>query len=475
MRRTSLALALAFLGLSSACASSDEGEGWEEWAGDAEPDDGKADGASVKLRYKSYDVLFTNPLCQEYGYDEPVPTADGSGERTGKPRNVYCAKTDFAASAERPTSPQHRLVEWLRATGEGDEIFAASLSFSNTAVAAELCAAAERGASVTVVLDGAGALSEEVEACGGRVLLRGHAGSIGYAHNKLILINPKGPGPADADPAFQRLAFGSGNLSSGLVLHHENWHFVEVARETYFARAHACLMDAQLSDEATAGKTAYRTFLNDCRAAIPHAPESDISTYFIPSLDDSRKLTERMVANVRRYTSSVDIGVHRFGHADLVDALATRLANDDDYEVRMVADDDLYWLDPAAGSSAKVGLNDYFEADNVEELAHAGGSRFEIRYLETNHGEHLLHHNKYLLFRNSHGRATSLLAGAANLTSTGFKDNFENVYWIRIPHVLRQFEGQMKRVWDGERLDGDDQDPPVATPVGQMPAWDARP
>src|SRR5690606_20736596 len=120
-----------------ACSSTPEleDEGWR--AG------GKADENGVTLRYKSYDVMFTNPLCREYTYASPVPSADGSTTLTAKPKNVYCSYDDMAASAARPESPQHKLLSWLEPLDAGDEVFLAFLSFSNVAVADALCAAAE--------------------------------------------------------------------------------------------------------------------------------------------------------------------------------------------------------------------------------------------------------------------------------------------------------------------------------------------
>src|SRR6185503_8868574 len=111
------------------------------------------DETGVTLRYDSYDVLFTNPLCREYRYAAPIPTADGSGEIAAKPKNVFCTRGDIPASAARPSSPQYRLVEWITPLGDGDEIFLAYLSFSNVAVSDALCAASQRGTKVTFVLD----------------------------------------------------------------------------------------------------------------------------------------------------------------------------------------------------------------------------------------------------------------------------------------------------------------------------------
>ena len=68
-----------------------------------------------------------------------------------------------------------------------------------------------------------------------------------------------------------------------------------------------------------------------------------------------------------------------------------------------------------------------------------------------------------------------MLAGAANLTGTGFNDNFENIYFIKIPHVLKAFDTQFARVWEGKKATPTEQDPPIATPRHLMPASDVAP
>lgn len=429
--------------------------------------DGKADEPGEALRYASYDVLFTNPLCRAYTYATPVASADGSTMLTGKPKNVWCTYDDVDASGARPSSPQHKLLSWLEPLGPDDEVFLAFLSFSNRAVSDRLCELAQGGTKVTFVLDSRSTQADRLEQCGAQILLRGHAGSIGYAHNKVILINPRG------DSEHMKLTFSSGNMSSGIVTHHENWHFIDAARDSYFAQAHVCLMEAQLSADASSGKGAYRDALNACRGAIEAEEESDIKAFFIPASDD-RKRAARYLLGAVGEAPKIDLGAHRFGHSDLVRALEERLAAGE-VEVRMVADDDLYWLDPVTGPSIQTGNNDYFEAQNVAKLETAGGDGFEIRFFETNHGAHLLHHNKYLIYRDGSGDPYAVLAGAANLTKTGFNDNFENIYFIKVPAVLEAFDTQFARVWDGAPAPNDDQDPPIATPRHLMPATNVTP
>ena len=68
-----------------------------------------------------------------------------------------------------------------------------------------------------------------------------------------------------------------------------------------------------------------------------------------------------------------------------------------------------------------------------------------------------------------------MIGGAANLTKTGFRDNFENIYFIKVPAVLEAFDTQFARVWDGQKASPIEQDPPIATPRGLMPAENITP
>ncbi len=451
---SSLLLALPLVACAGSGDATDEGdEGWLP--------DGKADETGTPLKYKTYDVLFTNPLCREYTYATPVKTADGSATLTKKPKNVYCSRTDVPASASRPSSPQYKLLQWLAPLDADDEVFLAYLSFSNVAVSDRLCELATAGTKITFVLDAASTQSERLKQCGAEILLRGHAGSIGYAHNKVILINPKG------DSTYMKMTFSSGNMSSGVVTHHENWHFIDVKRSSYFGQSHVCLMDAQVSETASAGRAQFKTSLDNCRNEIDAEEESDIKAFFIPHSNDRKRAQKYLLGGVTE-AASIDLGAHRFGHSGLVTALKTKLEAGD-LTLRMVADDDLYWLDPVVGAPQEVGSNLGFEADNVATLEEAGGDNFEIRFFETNNSEHLLHHNKYLLYRDGDGDAFGLIAGAANLTGAGFNDNFENIYFIKVPKVLTAFETQFARVWEGKKATSTEQDPPVATPRHLMP------
>lgn len=477
MSRTATYFAATALALSACTASEGGGD-----PSDQDGAGGKADDADARtcgtdrtcLQFSAYEVLFTNPICETYGYDEPMETV-GGGVVAAKPKNAYCTKEfDSANSGGRDSSPQTRILEWIDDTSAGDEIFLAYLSFSDPKVADALCSALDRDVDVTFVLDKKGSKAEQVEACGGEILVRGHQGSVGFAHNKILMINPRAAGPADdGDEKHVRISFGSGNMSSGTHLHHENWHFIHAVRESFFIESHLCLIDALIPREHTDGKGAFRSFMNECREQITFPPEDDMIPYFIPVRDDSKALVAKLLENIEQ-AETIDVGAHRFSFTAMMEALKARLADPNrPFHLRLVADDDLYWLDPMAPSvAAEIGPNTPNEAVKVRELRAADDSRgrFEERYLETNHSLHLLHHNKYLVFEGVDSGRDALLFGSSNLTGTGFEGNLENMYFTDIPEVVDAFKNQFGLFWDGEgQLPEGLAVAPMATPRDEMP------
>ena len=79
----------------------------------------------------------------------------------------------------------------------------------------------------------------------------------------------------------------------------------------------------------------------------------------------------------------------------------------------------------------------------------------------TNQGAMLLHHNKFLVIQTPTGDAA--FAGAGNLTTTAFTDNFENFYWIKIPEIVAAMKAQHEHLWS------------LATPEENLPNKDVLP
>jgi hypothetical protein len=411
--------------------------------------------AGPQLAYDEYSVLFTNPLCREYAYPAGQQVLSNSGEvLTHKPKDVYCGPDDGLASADRDTSPQKKLLEWIK-DPETTEIFFAYLSFSNKVVGAEICKAVqERNVKVTFVLDretDLGAANTLLACQPGngdpnlkpRLELRGHDGSIGFAHNKVFMINPRSDKP--------RIVFSSGNLSSGVVLHHENWHFLRVPAHTHFAKAHVCLMDGMLDHYRT--KQEYSTFIQSCRDAAGVGEESDLKTFLVPG--DGGRAGQHVQDGVRSATS-LGIAAHRFSYSLLRRELDARFAAGSPPEVKLVADDDIWWA--GHGSPRDAQPNTSQEYYFVKDLERDG---MQVRYMETNNNAHYLHHNKFIVFTMPQGDA--VLAGAGNLTGTAFTDNFENFYWITVPHVVKAMKEQHEHLWS------------LATPAQNLPATNVQP
>lgn len=447
MNRSLLLLPLLGLGaLALACG----GEGAHEDDADIEGDVQEF-GTGPKLAYDEYTVLFTNPVCRKYAYDGEV--LSNAGERLeGKPENVFCTHADGAASSARETAPQKKLLDWI-ADPETKEIFFAYLSFSNKVVAQELCKAiTERNVKVTMVLDRETDLdtANSVLACrpgngdeslAPRLELRGHDGTIGFAHNKVFLINPTSASP--------RIVFSSGNLSSGVVLHHENWHFLKVPARTHFAKAHVCLMQGMLDHYRT--KSEYGGFIKSCRDAAGVGEESDIRTFFVPG--DGGRAGQHIQKGVRQSTT-IGIAAHRFSYRLLRRELEQRLSGESPPDVKLVVDDDLWW----AGHGEAVGPNTPDEFGMLEPLQESG---LKVRYMETNHAAKYLHHNKFIVFQA--GAEEAVFTGAGNFTGTAFSDNFENFYYVTIPHVVAAMKAQHEHLWS------------LATEEGNLPKENVLP
>ena len=434
-----------------ACSATDEAA---SPAGDeAVEGDVQEFGVGPKLAYDEYSVLFTNPVCRKYSYAANQEVVSNSGERlAAKPENVFCSPSDAAASGARDSSPQKKLIDWIK-DPETKEIFFAYLSFSNKVVATELCnAIRERSVKVTMVLDRETELAtaNQVLACQPgngdesakpRLELRGHDATIGYAHNKVFLINPRSDKP--------RIVFSSGNLSSGVVLHHENWHFLRVPGRTHFAKAHVCLMDGVLDHYRT--KQEYGSFIKTCRDSAGIGEESDIKTFFVPG--DGGRAGQEIKKGIANGTS-ISIAAHRFSYRLVRTELERRLSGANPPDVKLVVDDDLWW----AGHGLETVPNTEDEYEMVQPLAAAG---MKVRYMETNHGNGYLHHNKFMVFDTPQGK--SVIAGAGNFTGTAFTDNFENFYFINIPHVVDAMDAQYKHLYE------------LATPPENLPKTNVLP
>jgi len=424
--------------------------------GDAVEGDVQEFGTGPKLVFDEYSVLFTNPVCKKYSYPAGEEVLSNAGERlTNKPENVFCAQSDSAPSAARDTSPQRKLIDWIN-DPETKEIFFAYLSFSNKVVGAEICKAVqERNVKVTFVLDretDLGAANALLACQPGngdpnlkpRMELRGHDATIGYAHNKVFLINPRSDKP--------RIVFSSGNLSSGVVLHHENWHFVRVPGRTHFAKAHVCLMDGMLDHYRN--KQEYGSFIKGCRDSAGIGEESDIKTFFVPG--DGGRAGQHIRDGIKTATS-LGFAAHRFSYSVVRKALDARFAEGNPPEAKLIVDDDVWWAgQPGANPEAFPNTKDEFGF--VKALESDG---LQVRYMETNHNAHYLHHNKFIVFNTPRGEAA--FAGAGNFTGTAFTDNFENFYWITIPSVVKALKDQHEHLWS------------LATPEQNLPKTNVMP
>jgi hypothetical protein len=482
-----------------------------------------------------YELKFTNPVCGPHAISPPAQTIDKTGTRAEKPKDVYCSGlTDVGTStAPRPDgslSVQEQAIAWVKDPATKD-IFFAALSFSNSSFYKAVCKAASQGVSVTYVLDAPGGpggkqlehdpdcLFTDPQTGEKRRMVtfieRGHTDgdpakwgsgdAINWAHNKILLINPRQNGSA-----VLRAAFGSGNFSSGMLTHHENWHFIQASRASYFMQSHLCLMKGLMADndsgtdpltgapwsqlwkqlpaslqepigQVATSRNGYAEFIRRCQklAELGGAqPEADIIPFFSPGRGQAA--TEEIEKRVQD-SGYVRIGAHRFTYSRLMKALHKLLKTKPAAEIRLVADDDLFWLTvPEELGGGEFGDNSMDEANKVQALLDAGQGRFRVKYMETNTTNHQLHHAKFLVFDRTDKLPPSVFTGAGNLTGDAFDNNppsgnFENFYLIFIPQVVQAFREHYDQMFDGKPSTLDHGWQGRATPGEKMPVGNPLP
>jgi HKD family nuclease len=386
-----------------------------------------------------FDVLFTNPSCRTYAYTTTPQAIDGS-RLTEKPKDAYCTLAD-----RREDGPVLTRFLSLAASPSTTEIQVASFSFSNQAVAEALCQAAEvRGAKISVIVDAQekAAAINRLSACSKanpiELVRRGLEGDTGIFHDKFAIFR-RGTGTST-------IAFGSGNLGKGLSISHENWVFGEVAPSSYFAQRHGCAFQAARDHGGTLA--GFAAALETCTLRIDAPPESDAQIFFAPAEGrDAANALVSLVANAER----VDIAAHILSFSRLQRALVARLRQRPQTRVRIVLDDDTHWI----GKGLDVGENDPSEALFVRELVQLGA---EVRYVETNDSQHLLHHNKFLIAHRPR-EATTVFGGAGNFSDAAFTQNFESFYSFATRDVVERYVEQFEHLWTN-----------LSTPEARMPA-----
>ncbi len=286
---------------------------------------------------------------------------------------------------------------------------------------------------------------------------------IGWSHTKVFMVNPY-------DKKKTTVSFSSANMSSGTTIHHENWHFATVSPKTHFAQMHICLKDAEL-DHSYARK-AFVSYLESCRKKIGLSQEEDIKVFIAPG--EGEKAIEVFTRDIKD-SQNIALAAHRFTLRPLVKAL--KEASSNGAKIKMVFDDDMYLV----GEGRLVGKTrvpnmkmEYTQVLNVlngNADATLGKEGVEARYMQTNHFQNTIHHNKYLILDNANrvdGKA-AVFCGAGNFTKAAFSGkgsatNLENYYYITIPAVVEAFNKQYDYKWNK-----------LATPYAKLPLKDSKP
>lgn len=376
-----------------------------------------------------FEALFTNPVCATYKYDRPVLSESGK-TLEAKPKDVYCKQADESASVKRTLAPQYRIVQWI-SDDSTKELYMAYLSFSSKNVVSALCSAVKKGVKLSLVLDGGedparpvlNADAEGLKKCNKdsvTITYRGSTSGLGYAHNKIMIVNP------GSDTT--RILFSSGNMTSGTSINHENWNFVTTSGKTYFAGTHKCVVEAMITAGDT--KANFAKSLNSCRSKIKAQPESDITVYFSP-VDGAKAMNQ--VTEAANRAKSIEAMSHRF--SGQMAALFKNLLMEKK-PIKFILDDDIYW---AFTRREDIGRNTSIEAAKLKRELISNG--MQTKYLQTNQSIYQLQHNKFIIYTFG-GNEGAVFNGAGNFTTAAFTKNFENFYYITIPSVVDSYNKQ---------------------------------
>lgn len=388
-----------------------------------------------EIRPFAFEALFTNPVCATYSYERAMVTESGSNVES-KPQNVYCKQADEAASVARKNAPQYRIKEWI-ADRDTKALKMAYLSFSSKNIAEALCAAIKKGVTLEMVLDGGedglnpheNKDAEALKKCGkdGQVTVtyRGSTGGLGYAHNKIMIVNP--------GEKTTKILFSSGNMSSGTSTNHENWNFVTTSGESYFSEAHNCVIDKMITDGTT--RKAFVPALEACLAKIKAKPETDIQIFFSPG-DGAAALAK--ITEAGNKANLIEAMSHRFS-GDLARLYGDLLSKGK--KIKFILDDDIYW---ANKRREDIGRNTSMEAAKIYKDLIAKG--MITKFMQTNQNVFQLQHNKFMIF--TFDKTGAVFNGAGNFTSAAFSKNFENFYYITIPEVVDAYKSQYKLYFD---------------------------
>ena len=215
-------------------------------------------------------------------------------------------------------------------------------------------------------------------------------------------------------------------MTSGAVIHHENWNFITTNSNSNFAQSHLCVMNAEWDDTIGRTRKTFIDYVKKCRSEIQNPEEKDIKVFFIPGEGEpgagisKKTASEYMLDGTEGFpginnAKKIWIGCHRFLYTKMINALKLRLNSDSKPEIRIIGDDDTFYK--ANDPTFTEGDTQNAEWYHMENLAKAGA---KVKLMETNSDEHQLHHSKYLIFADEND-FKAVLAGSANLTGAAFQ------------------------------------------------------
>lgn len=388
-----------------------------------------------------FEVLFTNPLCNDVSVQGARPGARCTGSEKNASRVQALSYATGAPTivdggvVGRIVAMFNAALAYKTAHPEAQvTIYQSYLSFYvDAGLKTALVAAINGGVKYIGYFDSNGdiAIPLELEAMNHPNIhigwLGGHTdinGTWRLMHNKFTIVDFG----VENEPT--QMVFSSANLSpSGTSIHFENYLFARVARSSNFAQRHLCAIQASEADkypsrtETEDHEVVFEEAYDTCVSNLTTEEDPRFRVFFTPDADAEAldALKQRMAAA----TVGVDMAIEHYSEWSL--ARAHRDVANHHLRARLVMDDQTLYMD---GESS--------EGDNAMWHAITKTSGIDQRFLRTNANMNpgfQLMHNKYVVVDSQ-----AVFMGAGNFTSAGFRTNYENFYLFELPELAAQYQ-----------------------------------
>ncbi len=260
-------------------------------------------------------------------------------------------------------------------------------------------------------------------------------------HNKFVL--------ADYGSGAMEIAFGSANLSAnGLSVNFENWNFVKGSATSPFFADHLCNLRAmRMARDAGTTEDDPKVFRRTLEECLSEGKTDSITlervlaqegAWVLFAPDPKDQIFSLLRDQIGKVVpgGSIRLATYFFMHKPLVEEL--KLARKRGVEIQLLIDDDLF-----LGKGSIPAQKKFWNQTLRPSL-----TGFATRAFDTNEEIFQMQHHKFIILKGVGDlQTTRVFGGAGQFTLSAFKNNFENFYFIGVPHVIDQYEALFSMLW----------------------------